>query len=76
MTGLPDGDLQSPSAKGFGLPPSGDGSREPNPGCARFWPCGLPSSSLWPFVGRRAPLAVCLQTVITDRFVSTPARFP
>ena len=32
----------------LGLPLSGYGCRKPNPGFARFWPSGLPSSGLWP----------------------------
>ena len=33
---------------GSGLPPSGYGCHKPNSGFARFWPFGLPSSTLWP----------------------------
>jgi len=46
----------------FGLAPlPGYGCRKPNPGFARSRPFGRPSSSLWPFVGRRAPLALDAQ---------------
>ena len=44
-------------ASALGLPPSGGGWREPNPDCARFWPSGRSSSSLWPVVGRRSACA-------------------
>ncbi|KAI3494620.1 hypothetical protein L1887_40657 [Cichorium endivia] len=42
----------------WACPLSGFGCRKPNPGFARFWHSGLPSSSLWPMLGRRAPLAL------------------
>ena len=40
----------------WACPLSGYGCRKPSPGSARSRPVGRPSSSLWPILGRRAPL--------------------
>lgn len=57
-----------------GLPPSGYGCRKPNPGCTRFWPSGLSSSSLCPFWAGALRLHNAQNAVRDDwaRYVDSP----